>query len=206
MNGLKSIILMGPLAVGKTTLACHLGYKYGLEILTCDELVYEFMKNQGIPRTYFQTVVKEYGIDRAMREYEDVCVKFITKLLQEVEQKEKMVIVDFGGNQTLFRNNNNFEMVNNEMQKFDNTILLIPDYDEEWSINFLIKRTIAPKYEDQNRAILYSDCNKKLAKHLLYTKTMRDDEVFNQVDYLLRKTNNMDVLLNEKTYHRSMKS
>lgn len=205
MYGLKSIILIGPIAVGKSTLASHLSYKYDLDILTGDDLIYDYLKEQNIRKEYFRDVYSLQGHDSAFRAYEEVCTKFILQLLKKVQTEDKMVIFDFGGNQTLFRRDTNFQLVNDEMQKFDNSILLLPDYDENWSLYFLNRRGNTKSYETQNRFILNSDCNRRLAKKIIYTGEMDDYKVFDKVDAILHQSPEMDEILSGMAYQKTLK-
>lgn len=199
MDGLKSIILVGPVGVGKSTIAYYLNRKYGIKIIEADDdFVFDYMRKNNISINHFRDIYREKGADIALMELEKICTPLFYDLFTRVASSDELVVIDTGGNKMLFRDCHNFNTINSVIQKFYNSFLLLPSNDINWSLDLLYSRFHSRVNEPENRIVLESDCYRELTHHLIYTGDDEHKIVFERVDRILHESPEMNVIFNQK--------
>jgi hypothetical protein len=191
MEGKDSIILMGPMLVGKSTIARMLWNKYLFEFINCDYYFDYYYRKSQKPLDYFLNLLKEKGIDACLKEIDPFCAAFVVEILQMLRETNEMSIVDFGGNHTAYFDEASINKTINELKYFKNTILLLPSADKEKSFTYFEKVIKDPITLELNKKIYEAPSNDLFASKTFYTEGLSEDDLFEQIDTYLNTTNDL---------------
>lgn len=174
----KTIILIGPVGVGKSTVGQLLSDKLGIPQASLDderwqiysEIGYDFevadqlMENEGF-----------LGIYRYWKPFEAYSVK-------KVLEKYPHHIHDFGAGQSVYEDEQLFQQVSDLLEPYPHVVLLMPTEDRNESLEILKKRNEFPF----NDLFVLNESNYKLAKCTVYTEGKTPEQTCDEIIAKLR--------------------
>lgn len=191
----EEIILVGPMGVGKTTLALHLSEKLGILNFPIDRLKWYYRFKNGYNLAKGTKILRESGFQELANYFNDY---FGNHELAQILDEFRGGIYDFGASHSHYDNHNDLLEAKKILAPFQNIIQLLPTDDFKTNCKILDER-IARRYEDvewkrevlnsyieQNRIYLMSNSYSSLAKVTVYT----DGKTIEQVgEEILSKAN-----------------
>ena len=172
------IVLIGPVAVGKSTVAKCIGAKLDLPVVCMDDLRDGYFRELGYDadlakRLYeadgagsvwcYQKAFNPYSVERIIAEHAD-CV------------------FDMGGGSTVDEHEDQHRRVANALRPFVNTVLLLPYADDDASLKYLDERTgWGGKARNINRILLAHPANRAIARHSIYTAGRAPEEIADRI-------------------------
>ena len=183
----STIILIGPLGAGKTTVGQLLAEKLDLALCSIDNV-------RGV---YYQKV----GYDDSLASQIAASPEGLQGVLHyskpfEVQMVEQVVtdhhgIIDFGASNSVYDDKELLARVENALAPYSNVILLLPAPDMDESVKFLKNRlthmlTAAGKeFTDElfelNRYFVKHPSNHRLAKLVIYTKDKTPEQICDEI-------------------------
>lgn len=172
----NSIVLIGPMATGKSTIANHLAELTGYKNYPVDRLKWYYRFKNGYNIQESTKIFNQFGFG-AMLQYSHQYfgVKDLKQLLTEFKG-----IVDLGAADTHCSTKERCEGLLNLFQDFHNVFLILPYKDSKKSVELLTSRLIAryknhptkyvavESYIKENEEFVRSVFNQVLAKHVVY--------------------------------------
>lgn len=171
-----SILLIGPMGTGKSTIAKELANIKKLEYINLDEI-----------REGHLQVIRTYGIDPFSEKHIHITKQNELQLVQNIlSNLSNPSIIDFAAGSTEPYNQESFDRMQSLFEKFENVILLLPSENIEESIEILTERIKARnnddvKFLEQNIRFLKSPTNKVLATMTCYTKNKTPQETAKEI-------------------------
>lgn len=172
----NSILLIGPMGTGKSTIANELANIKKLECINLDEI-----------REGFLQAIRTYGIDPFSEKYIHITKQNELQLVQHIlSNLTNPSIIDFAAGSTEPYNQESFDRIQSLFKKFKNVVLLLPSENIEESIEILTERIKArnnddTKFLEQNIKFLKSPANKILATMTCFTKDKTPQETAREI-------------------------
>ena len=196
------IILIGPMAVGKTTVSLLLSAKMNICNLPIDDVKWYYLLKNGYSISKANTILLDKGFQAKMKYfYNYFGIKEIKRILKDF----KGGVFDFGATHTYFENVKVFKEIKKAFSPFHNIFLLLPTNNSDVNCSILKERmSFRYKYSDKKQQILksYFKYNEKLirsntycdlANHIIFTeaKSLNQicDEILSRAIFLGVKTN-----------------
>ena len=170
----NSIILIGPMGVGKSTIAKELCKRISLPRVSLDN-------KEQLARYYSQR--DKFSRSKEFEFY--LTASVLTDL-------KKPAVIDFGAGHSIYENPIMFFEMKKLIRKFLNVVFLIPSEDKEKTMELLNKRinkrdgTTTEVTADNKRFIERSNLNSQLASIIMYTQGKTPSEI---AEELIVRTN-----------------
>ncbi len=165
----KPIILIGPMAAGKSTVAKELAKLTGIRNVPMDRVRWYYYFKDGF-------TLEEELSQPSFKEVMEYWKPFEVKAVQRIISEFSDAIIDFGAGHSYFPDPNQFETVETILSPFPNIFLLLPTPDPARSLEICNERLKLRKNKPldeteitANRAFIEHESNRKLAKHILFT-------------------------------------
>jgi len=174
----KTIVLTGPIGVGKSTLAGLLGDDLGLPVCTYDKIKDEYRYKIGLSREKALEINKNegaYAMIQYMNEYK-------SQILEPIIQNHPNHIIDLGAGAHSFDEPHQIERARDAFNLVDEVILLMPSKDLEVNIKSL------PGFKENwevNTYLIMHPTNKLFATKTVYTHEKTPEEVLSDTKQLL---------------------
>ena len=180
----ESILIIGPMGVGKSSAAKALSSILSIEYINVDELRWEYF--------YGQTDFNKQFVDQLFNEKKFIeafayMKPFEARYAVDILAKYDAGVFDFGAGYSVYQNNELFEKVRTAFAKFKHVILLRYSNDAAESLEALRGRhPDVPEdfYYVFNKEFIESRCNEVLSTCIIDTKNKTVQEV---VDLILQK-------------------
>lgn len=166
----ESIILIGPSGAGKSTVAEELRKKTGMQRLCLDRIA-----NRA----------RETGFMRNFKNADEFNSYMISETLESVKKDGSYGIVDFGAGHSVYDDREIFERVKSMLKPFKNIVLLLPDKDEEKSLDIMKSRATGDTRD--NKKFFESPCNKELATMIVYGNNRQPLEIAEEIIQCIKK-------------------
>jgi len=173
------VILIGPIGVGKSTVAELLSIRTGLPRRSMDVMRWKYFDEIG----YDWGLAKQHhinggfwGLYNYWKPFEAYAVK---RLLDEFHE----CIFDFGGSQSVYEDDALFAQVRAVLEPYAHIVLLTPAPDQEESIRILHARNSYASDDQRivNEHFIRHHSNYDLAKHIIHTKDKDPDQICAEV-------------------------
>lgn len=174
----RDVILIGPVGVGKSTVARLISERLNIPQASLDEKRWEIYEENGYDFEYAERLYTEegfLGMYQYWKPYEAYSVKRVLELFPNC-------IHDFGAGQSVYEDEKLFEAVRDILEPYPNVILLLPSIDAEESKKILSERTDF----EFNHLFIETNCNKKLAKLTVYTNGKTPEETCEEIIKIIK--------------------
>jgi shikimate kinase len=183
----STILLIGPLGAGKTTVGQLLAERLGLPFCSVDQVRDAYYKNVGYDQAFAsQIAASEQGIPGLLR----YSKPFEAKMVQQVLADHHGVI-DFGASNSVYDDKVLFARVEKTLAPYPNVILLLPSQDLDESAEILKRRLTqmltgaGKEFTDElfelNEYFIRHPSNHRLAKRVSYTKDKTPEEICDEI-------------------------
>jgi len=173
----STIILIGPIGVGKTTIGNLLADSLDLPLCSVDDVRSAYYQKIGYDKSLVSTIAaSEQDIRDVLRYSERYDVQMIKMLLADFQRG----IVDFGASNSVYDDKGLLAQVKHTLLPYPNVILLLPSIDKKESAEILKIRLIRKLTEagqsftdelfELNNYFIQHSSNYQLAKRIVYTK------------------------------------
>jgi shikimate kinase len=171
-----SIILIGPLATGKTTIGKPLAEALGMTWIELDDLRWGYKAEIGYDNDYANKLRQEGGYSAVGAYWKPFELHVVERVLQDYPTDH---IISFGAGNSVYDDPAMLERAKKALAAFPNVILLLPSENAEESIRITGERfrTIVPDMPDAdfkevmaiNRSFVEHPSNATLATLTVYT-------------------------------------
>ena len=179
---MDTIILMGPIGVGKTTQAQLLSKELKVPVCTYDKVKYQYRKNAGFDEMAAESIYESKGL------YAMLCYmnEFKARTLAPIIEDNPGHIIDLGGGAQCFDEPHQVEMAQKAFEKVENVFLLMPSKSVTTSQEYLAH--VLEKYPI-NDYLIEHDTNEVLAKKVVYTLGKKPEDTTAEIISQLSKPN-----------------
>jgi len=179
----STIILIGPMCAGKSTIAKKLSEQLGIKRQELDSLRDGYYDEIGYDRELASKIANgEEGMMGLIKYWKPFEAHAVERALSE----HTNCVLDFGAGHSVYEEDELFTRVQNALKPFDHVILLLPSSNLDESVKILNERfsellerevgKVDPKLLDLNDHFVKHPSNHKLAKITIYTQGKSPDE------------------------------
>jgi len=178
-----TIVLIGPISAGKSTVAQALAEKLGIPRYSMDDLRWAYYNEIGYDEAEVSRIAhSENGIADVLHYWKPFEAHAVERVLADHQD----CIIDFGAGHSVYEDEALFARVQNALAPYLNVILLLPSPDPDESIPILNARftellqretgTVDPELLKFNAYLTRHPSNQRLAKRVVYTKDRTPEE------------------------------
>jgi shikimate kinase len=164
------IIFIGPMGVGKTSIAKKVSAVLNFEYIDIDALRWKyFIKQQDYDEEYVEKLFNEGKEIEAFNYFKPFEARLVVDFLKD----KKNGVYDFGAGYSVYNDEALFNKVKTAFSDFEYVIFLRYSNDANESLEALHKRHIDipdKLYFTLNKEFIESPCNELLATHIIDTK------------------------------------
>ena len=182
-----TIILIGPLGAGKSTIGRLLADKLDLPLCTVDHVRQAYYEEVGYDEVLAAEIAaSDQGIQGVIRYSKPFEFQMVQRVLAEHHG-----IIDFGASNSVYDDTDLMAQVELVLAPFPNVILLLPSADVEESAAILKKRLIrmlneaGKEFTDElfelNRYFIEHPSNYQLANLIIYTKDKTPEAICEEI-------------------------
>jgi hypothetical protein len=164
------VVLIGPAAVGKSTIGPLLAASVGLPFVDLDEVAGGYYSEAGMSLTDFRTKIDAVGYAAAHRWWQPARVNALQRVLDDCPGS----VVAVGAGHTHFEDRQFADAAGSALRRHV-VVLLLPERDRARSVALLRERSVASKRHDWRvgdidylDVWLRSDQNRRLSDHVVY--------------------------------------
>lgn len=177
----QTIILIGPMGVGKSTVGEQLAQRLDLPFVSLDDLCWEYYSEINFDHEKAKALIDSGGYSALM----PYVKPFEAYAVERFVADHPNHILDFGAGHVVHQDEDLFQRVSAAFAPYPNVILLLPSPDLEESINILNERMLQRIEElgewyswaiDENKHFVKHPSNGRLAKVTVYTKDKTVEE------------------------------
>ena len=171
---LDTIVLIGPIGVGKSTQAKLLAEKLDMPRVSYDEVKGGYWKTLGLSKEKALSIEKEHG-EYAMISYMN---EYKSRTVCSIIEDYPGHVIDFGGGAQTFDEPHQVKMVYDVFEPISNIFLLLPSHDLTTNIKSL------PGLKENypiNAYLIMHPTNELFAKKTVYTLEKTPLEICNEI-------------------------
>jgi shikimate kinase len=174
----KEIILLGSVAVGKTTTARLISEKINKPVISLDDLRFYYYKEIGYDHQHMKELHKKAGI-MAIFQYGKI---FDAYSIERILKDHQDCIFDFGGGNVVSGYGFDLNRIRKALEPYENIVFLVPSRDNAETLEFIYKRRdIKPGDRELIEYLVYNHSNFDIAKHIVFVKDKTPEEVRDEV-------------------------
>jgi shikimate kinase len=171
-----TIILIGPMKVGKSTVARLLSKRLGLPRRALDKNRWKYFGEIGYDEEHFRRLAEHEGIAAAVSYWKPFEVHAVERHLAEAHD----CVADFGAGYTVQQDALMHERVALALASHPHVVLLLPSADVEDAIRCLADR-VPEELRPLNAHYIRHPANRMLAKSIVYTSGKSPEETCEEV-------------------------
>lgn len=177
----KTIILIGPICSGKTTLAEIISTKLGIPQCSIDDVRYDYYQEIGFSRERQTEIREKDGFKGVYSYWKPFEAHSVIRVIEDYPNH----IIDFGGGHSVYEDEVLFKKVHDALKNFKNVFLLLPSENANESVKTLNDRlhkiTDDNSVVELNKHFITHKSNEVLAKHIIYTNGKSVEETAKQI-------------------------
>ncbi len=169
----KEVILIGPMGVGKTTLATLLSEKLQVQSIGLDEIRWYYYYKQGYSVAYAEELRQQKGFRNGLYAYwKPFEADSVVAMLEDFQG----CVFNFGAGQSVYEDPALFAKVQDALKDCAHVVLLIPAKDHSESLEYLVNRFNEIGYPPDEEKVellkhfIEHSSNWTLAKHIVFIK------------------------------------
>ncbi len=169
----KEVILIGPMGVGKTTLATLLSEKLQVQSIGLDEIRWYYYYKQGYSVAYAQALRQQKGFRKGLYAYwKPFEADSVVAMLADFQG----CVFHFGAGQSVYEDPALFAKVQDALKDCAHVVLLVPAKDHCESLEYLVNRFKARGHTpdadmvEMLKHFIEHPSNWTLAKHIVFIK------------------------------------
>lgn len=181
MNSNSNIVIMGPIAVGKSSVAQELARELGRSRVELDEERERIYSQSDFSAEEMENHYSSEGIVgwyNYQKPYELLSVAVVLA-------ENSNAVIDFGGGQSVYDDEKQAEEFLRLMEPVENSFLLMPYVDTEASIA-LLRARIGRDEATLNKIFVPSKTSRLAAKHIIYTERKTVKEIVTEIIPLVK--------------------
>lgn len=183
----STIIFIGPLGAGKTTVGHLLAEKLNLPFCSVDDLREAYYQKVGYDHSFAsQIAASAQGIQGVLRYSKPFEAQMVEQVLSDHHG-----VIDFGASNSVYDDQWLFARVQNALAPYPNVVLLLPSSDVDESIAILRARLTPMLIEsgkefteelfELNQYFVRHPSNHRLARLVIYTKDKTPENICNEL-------------------------
>lgn len=183
----STIILIGPLGAGKTTVGQLVAEKLDLPFCSVDDIRWAYYQKAGYDHTIAsQIAASDQGIQGVLRYSKPFEAQMVEQVLADHHG-----IIDFGASNSVYDDKKLFAQVQNALAPYPNVVLLLPSPELDESVEILNQRLTrmlieaGKEFSDElfelNKYFVHHPANHQLAKLVIYTKDKTPENICNEL-------------------------
>jgi len=185
----RTIILIGPMMAGKSTIGRLLSERLGLEQRVLDDLRWDYFNEIGYDEAETRRIVEKEGMTGLLAYWKPFEVHAVERVLAE----HSNCVIDFGAGYTVQEDETLFGCVEKALAPYEHVILLRPSPDDEVSVRVLNERMarllreegqpeeLIPEILAANETFVMHPANGRLAKQVVYTEGKTPEETCEEI-------------------------
>ena len=183
-----TVILIGPLGVGKSTVGHLLAQKLGLPQCSVDLVRWKYYDEIGFDNALASKLAES---DRDIRERLRYSEPFDAHTIERILVDHGQSVIDFGASNSVYEDQYLLARVENILTPYPNVILLLPSSDLDESVELLNTRLtrmlkargeeISNELFDLNEYFIKHPSSHRLAKLVIYTKDKSPEEICTEI-------------------------
>jgi hypothetical protein len=143
----------------------------------------ELYNELGYDAAYAKKIFADGGVWALYSYWKPFEAFAVKKVLRELDD----CVIDFGAGHSVFEEESVFDLIEHVLLPFKNVVLLLPSEDIEESLEILAERRgYDDSTRDLNRHFLEHPSNRRLAKHIVFTKNKTEEMVAQEVIQLVK--------------------
>lgn len=178
----ESIILIGPVGVGKSTISNILLAKSGLAYVGMDNLSEYYLNHYGYDIEKGKKLVGFKKYLEYLRYRQPFNFLFTKGILDNIDRPS---LIEFGGSDTITTSEREKEELKSSLEEFKNIILLLPSKSKSESLKILNERMKKEKNVEFlnyiNGFLITNETNEEYATDVVYTEGKTPDEVVDEI-------------------------
>jgi shikimate kinase len=175
---MKEIILLGPVAIGKTTTARLISKKINKPVISLDDLRFDYYKEIGYDPLHMKELHEKAGI-MAIFQYGKI---FDAYSIERILEDHRNCIFDFGGGNIVSGYSFDLNRIKKALEPYENVVFLVPGKDNAETLNFIYKRRdIKPSDRELIEYLVCNHSNYEVAKHTVFVKDKTPEEVCDEI-------------------------
>lgn len=175
----QSIVLIGPVNAGKSTVGRLLAQRLELPRVSLDVTIWSYVERLGYDRAEGDRLWK----DRGLEAFEQYYLSFFTDGVMALLADRPVGVIDFGAGHSIYDDPDDLRRVKQALAPYPHVVLLLPSPDPEESIQILAARRSNPNPEvvALNHRFVRHRANEMLASMIVYTKDRTPDETCDEI-------------------------
>jgi len=174
------IVLIGPMSVGKSTVANLLAERLHLPRYCLDKSRWAYYREIGFDEQHARELAAAGSLNEALR----YCKPFEVHAVERHMAEHRDGVVDFGAGYSVQDDPALQERVRKALAPYENIVLLLPSPDVAESVAYLNER-IDPNLSFINEHYITHPANRSLAKVIVYTRGKTPEEVCEEIESAL---------------------
>jgi len=189
------IILIGPMCVGKSTIAKLLSSMLSIPRFELDDVRQRFYTEIGYSESLASKIVGEGGMEALIKYWKPFEAYAVERAIDEFEN----CVVDFGAGHSVYEDQELFCRVEKALRPIKHVILILPSPDLDRSVEVVNQRfsellirdvgKVDPELLQLNEYFVRHPSNKLLAKKIIYTEDQKAEETCQEIIDWVQETN-----------------
>ncbi|CAM0135634.1 hypothetical protein VKS41_005286 [Umbelopsis sp. WA50703] len=178
----ETIILIGPEGSGKSTIGSLIAKALSKELYSLDRHRDELYAPYNYDKVLAEKIYEDHGLWAFYKHWKTFEYQAVSHILQNANRKGDEFhgkILDFGAGHSVYEESKQLARIEEMIKPYRNVILFMPCEDVEEAV----KITEARRGHDLglNKHFMENPTNKRLAKHIIYTKDTTPEECAERV-------------------------
>lgn len=181
----KTIIFIGPICSGKTTVAALLAKKLDMPQCSIDDVRFTYYKDNGFSEDTQREIREQEGFNGVYSYWKPFEADAAVRIVREYQHH----IIDFGGGHSVYEDPLLFKKVSTALDAEPYIFLLLPSADQKESVQVLNERllevTTDPQVHAINEHFVTNPSNERLAKYIIYTNGKTPGETAEEIEKIV---------------------